>query len=82
MEMGQLLVFQDMEMGQLLVYQSKNRQQAISARKRALCQLTVCFEFQSRSCADLTDKSADIKKQCFQKLSFNNWVNNLSVLLT
>ena len=24
-------------------------QQAISARERALCQLTVCFEFQSRS---------------------------------
>ena len=26
-----------------------NDKQAISARKRALCQLTVCFEFQSRS---------------------------------
>ena len=24
-------------------------EQAISARERALCQLTVCFEFQSRS---------------------------------
>ena len=27
----------------------RNKQQSISARERALCQLTVCFEFQSRS---------------------------------
>ena len=26
-----------------------DKKQAISARERALCQLTVCFEFQSRS---------------------------------
>ena len=28
---------------------SPNIKQAISAREQALCQLTVCFEFQSRS---------------------------------
>ena len=27
----------------------QEKEQAISARERALCQLTVCFEFQSRS---------------------------------
>ena len=27
----------------------KKRKQAISAHERALCQLTVCYEFQSRS---------------------------------
>ena len=30
-------------------YFATNKKQAISARERALCQLTVCFEFQSRS---------------------------------
>ena len=33
--------------------------QAISARERALCQLTVCFEFQSRS-----DRRKKTQKLC------------------
>ena len=31
------------------ILESKKQKQTISARERALCQLTVCFEFQSRS---------------------------------
>ena len=33
----------------ILLWLNANFKQAISARERALCQLTVCFEFQSRS---------------------------------
>ena len=42
--------------------------QAISARERALCQLTVCFEFQSRSDRRKKHKSCALEMVFGRKL--------------
>ena len=46
----------------------KNIKQAISARERALCQLTVCFEFQSRSDRRKRHKSCALEMVFGRKL--------------
>ena len=46
----------------------QNLKQAISARERALCQLTVCFEFQSRSDRRKKHKSCALEMVFGRKL--------------
>ena len=52
--------------------QSKNKKQAISARERALCQLTVCFEFQNRSDRRKGHKSCALEMVFRRKVRSNS----------